>query len=62
MKFVYRHLETIERVVLVEKAQAKIWKKFSSNFQICHNQFLWLKTQLIGAWKLQCAQFLQNWF
>ena len=35
-------------------------KKFFSNFQICHNPFLYLKTQPIGAWKPQRSQFLQN--
>ena len=37
-------------------------KKIFSNFQICHNQFFYLKTQRTGAWKLQCAQFLRNQF
>ena len=37
-------------------------KKFFSNFQICHNQFLYFNTQPVGAGKLQCAQFLQNQF
>ena len=46
----------------VKKAQARIWKKKFSNLQICHNQFFYLKTQPIGAWKLQCAQFSWNQF
>ena len=33
------------RVILVKKAQARSWKNFFSNFQISHNQFLYLKTQ-----------------
>ena len=51
-----------QRVVLLKKAQARIWKTFFSNFKICHNQFFCLKTQYIGAWKLQCAQLLRNQF
>ena len=30
------------------------YEKKKSNFQICHTQFLNLKTQPIGTWKLQC--------
>ena len=35
-----------------------------SNFQFFYNQFLYFEnpTHCIGAWKLQCAQFLQNRF
>ena len=43
-----------------EKSPSKDMKIFFSSFQICCNQFLYLKTQPIGAWKLQCTQFLQN--
>ena len=45
-----------------EKSPSKDMKIFFSSFQICCNQYLYLKTQPIGAWKLQCTQFLQNWF
>ena len=45
-----------------EKSPSKDVKIFFPNFQICHNQFFYLKTQTIGAWKLQCAQFLRNQF
>ena len=44
-----------------EKSPSKDMEKFFSNFQICHNQFLYLKTQPTGVWKLWC-QFLRNWF
>ena len=47
-------------VVLVKKAQARIWKIFFSNFQICHNQFFYLKTQPIRAWKLQCTKIFEE--
>ena len=40
-----------------ENSPSKDMKIFFSKFQICH-QFFYLKTQPIGAWKLQCAQFL----
>ena len=43
-----------------KKTQARIWKIFFSNFQICHNQFFYLKTQPIGAWKLQCTQIFDT--
>ena len=36
-----------------EKRPNKDIEKFFSNFQICHNQFFYLKTQHIGAWKLK---------
>ena len=44
------------------KNPCKDMEKNYSNFQNCHNQFLYLKTQPIWAWKLQCAQFWQNQF
>ena len=45
-----------------EKSSSKDMEKNVFSFQICHNQFLYLKTQATGAWKLQCAQFLLNRF
>ena len=35
-------------MVLVKKAQARIWKKIFSNFQICHNQFFTWKPNPLG--------------
>ena len=35
-----------------EKNPIKYSKKNFLNFQICHNQFLYFKTQPVGAWKL----------
>ena len=37
-------------------------KKFFPIFRFVTTSFFYLKTQPIGAWKLQCAQFLQNQF
>ena len=53
----------IKGVVPVKKKPSKDRKKFS-NPKICHNKFFYLKTQLTGVWKLQCAQFLQfvQWY
>ena len=45
-----------------KKSRSKGMESFFPNFQICHNRFCYLKTQPIGAWKLQFAQSLQNRF
>ena len=45
-----------------QKSPSKDMEKFFSNFRVCQNQFFYLKTQPIGTWKLQCAQFLWNRF
>ena len=49
-------------MALVRKSQARTRKKSVSNFQICHNQFFYFKTQPTEDWKLQCAQFLWDQF
>ena len=45
-----------------EKSPSKEMKKKFPNFQICYNQFSYLKTQPMGAWKLQCAHFCKTGF
>ena len=38
------------------------YEKKNSNFQICQTQFLNLKTQPIGTWKLQCPSCCETSF
>ena len=39
-----------------EKGSSK-YMNFFFNFQVCHNNFLYLKTHPIEDWELQDAQF-----
>ena len=55
-------LNFIDGVVLVKKAQAKVWKFFFQLSNLSQSGFFYLKTLLIGAWKLWCVQFSQNHF
>lgn len=53
----------VSGMVMVKKAQAKIWtKKISQLSYLSKSVFLLENPTPIGTWELQSTKFLQNWF
>ena len=65
----YQQLQLVFEEKWANKIHGWFWWKrlkqvyeFFFNFQVCHNNFLYLKTHPIEDWELQHAQFFWNQF